>query len=52
VEECLLGLALKYCKGKGASTVEIRFDEAPLRDYQEAVLNTIITEKFGFKKVA
>lgn len=49
VEECLLGLALKYCKSKGAQSVIINFDEAPLREYQESVMRQIITEKFDFQ---
>ncbi|TNV77950.1 hypothetical protein FGO68_gene5615 [Halteria grandinella] len=48
VEECLLGLALKYCKGKGAKEVTIKFDESPLREYQEGILRELITSNFGF----
>lgn len=51
VEECLIGLALKYCKGKGATRVEVRFDEEPIRQYQQDVLRGILTEKFGFSQI-
>ena len=49
VEECLINLALRYCKSKGAASVTITFDEAPIKEYQNSVLKPILTEKFGFK---
>jgi hypothetical protein len=51
VEECLLGLALKYCAGKQARKVVIKYDEPAIIEYQRTVLSQVITEKFGFKKV-
>lgn len=33
VEECLLGLALKYCKGKQAQNVYIKLDEPLIKEY-------------------
>jgi predicted acetyltransferase len=48
VEECLLGLALKYCKSKQATIVTIKYDEPNIVQYQRDTLTAIITEKFGF----
>ncbi len=33
VEECLINLALKYCKNKGAKKVYIKFDEPKIKEY-------------------
>ena len=46
VEEALLSLALDYCKGKGAKKVLVRFDEAPLKKYNEDILLKVLVEKF------
>jgi hypothetical protein len=39
VEECLLGLALKYCAGKQARKVVIKYDEPAIIEYQRTVLS-------------
>jgi hypothetical protein len=39
VEECLLGLALKYCVGKQARKVVIKYDEPAIIEYQRTVLS-------------
>ena len=50
VEECLINLALKYCKTKSAcKKVVVKFDEEIIREYQSKVLPSILTDKFGFK---
>ena len=51
VEECLINLSLKYCKSKKATSVTVKLDEDPIRQYQSTVLAPILTGKFPFKKL-
>ena len=50
VEECLINLALKYCKNKAnCKKVCVKFDMEIIKEYQETVLREILVDKFGFK---